>query len=53
MKMHDIIEITEQIRDFIDHGTLQGGNLLWASSIQNNLWMPSLASTSTYILSLI
>ena len=53
IKMHDITEILEHKRDFIDRGPLGGGNLLWASSIQNNSSMISLASTLSYILSLI
>ena len=46
-------KILEHKRYFIDHGPLQGENLLWASSIQNNSSVLSIASTHTYILSLI
>ena len=53
IKMHDITEILEHKRDFIDNEPLWGGNLLWASSIQDNSLMLSLASKHTYILSLI
>ena len=35
---------------YINRRPLRGGNLLWASSIQNNFTVPSLASTHTYIL---
>ena len=35
---------------YINHRPLRGGNLLWASSIQNNFTVPSLTSTHTYIL---
>ena len=35
---------------YINCRPLRGGNLLWASSIQNNFTVPSLASTHTYIL---
>ena len=46
-------KILEHKRYFIERGPLRGGKLLWASSIQNNSGIPSLASTLTYILSLI
>ena len=35
---------------YINRRPLRGGNLHWASSIQNNFTVPSLASTHTYIL---
>ena len=53
IKTNGIIEILEHKRDFIDRRPLREGNLLWASSIQNNSLMLSLSSTHTYILSLI
>ena len=53
MRMHDTTEIMDHKGDFINHMPLRGGNLLWASSIQNNSSMLSLASTHAYIPSLI
>ena len=35
MRMHNITQIMDHRRDFINHRPFRGGNLLWERSIQN------------------